>query len=170
MNKRSGFYMGENEVQLLGNEVKVGDAAPDFSVVKTDLSPLSLKDLGEGVKVLVSVPSVDTKVCELETIRFNEEAGKLGNDVQVLIVSVDLPFAQERFCGAKGIENVTVVSDYQQRSFAENYGVLIDGLYLLNRSIFVLDKENKVQYVEYVEQNHNHPNYDAALSAVKELL
>lgn len=170
MEKRTGFKMGDDELTLLGKEVKVGDKAPDFTVVKGDLSSFSLKDMGDKVKLLVAVPSIDTNVCELETIRFNEEADKLGDDVAIMVVSMDLPFAQSRFCAAKGIKHLTVTSDYQQKSFGENYGVLMEGLSLLNRSIFVVDKDNTVKYVEYVKQNTNHPDYDKALDAARELL
>ncbi len=170
MEKRTGFKMGDDELTLLGKEVKVGDKAPDFAVVKGDLSSFSLKDMGDKVKLLVAVPSIDTNVCELETIRFNEEADKLGDDVAIMVVSMDLPFAQSRFCAAKGIKHLTVTSDYQQKSFGENYGVLMEGLSLLNRSIFVVDKDNTVKYVEYVKQNTNHPDYDKALDAARELL
>lgn len=170
MEKRTGFKMGDDELTLLGKEVKVGDKAPDFTVVKGDLSAFSLKDMGDKVKLLVAVPSIDTNVCELETIRFNEEADKLGDDVAIMVVSMDLPFAQSRFCAAKGIKHLTVTSDYQQKSFGENYGVLMEGLSLLNRSIFVVDKDNTVKYVEYVKQNTNHPDYDKALDAARELL
>lgn len=167
---RTGFKMGDTELTLLGEERKVGDIAPDFTLAKQDLSPLTLADLGKKVKLIVAVPSIDTSVCELETIRFNEEAGKFGDKAIVLAVSVDLPFAQARFCAAKGIDNAIVASDYQQRSFGKAYGVLIDGLMLLNRSIFVLDEDNTITYVEYVKQNTEHPDYDAALEAAKKLL
>ena len=169
METRTGYKMGDDELRLCGPEIKVGDQAPDFTVIKTDLSPLSLSDLGNKVKIIAAVPSVDTKVCELETIRFNEEAEKFGDDVVVLTVSVDLPFALERFCAAEGIENAIVASDYQHRDFAKKYGVLIDGLFLLNRSVFVLDQNNNVAYAAYNEQNTDHPDYDAALEVAKSL-
>ena len=167
---RTGFKMGDTALTLLGEERKVGDIAPDFTLAKQDLSPLTLADLGKKVKLIVAVPSIDTSVCELETIRFNEEAGKFGDKAVVLTVSVDLPFAQSRFCAANGIDNAIVASDYQQRSFGKAYGVLIDGLMLLNRSIFVLDEDNTITYVEYVKQNTEHPDYDAALETAKKLL
>lgn len=170
MEKRTGFKMGDNELTLLGHEMKVGDSAPDFTLVKTDLSPFGLSDVKGKVVIIAAVPSLDTKVCELETIRFNEEADKLGDQVAVLTISMDLPFAQERFCGAEGISNLTVLSDYQKREFGEKYGCLIDGLFLLNRSIFVIDQEGKVSYVQYLEQNTEHPDYDKALEAVRALL
>ena len=170
MEKRTGFKMAENDITLVGKEIHVGEAAPDFTLTKMDLSPLKLADLGNKVKLIAAVPSVDTKVCELETIRFNQEAEKLGDQAVVLTVSLDLPFAQSRFCAAEGISNAIVASDYQNRSFGEAYGCLIDELKLLNRSVFVLDHNNKVVYVEYLKQNTDFPNYDAALDAAKALL
>jgi len=167
---RSGFKLGDTEITLSGNEIHVGDIAPDFTVVKTDLSPLTLSDLGDKVKLLVAVPSVDTKVCELETIRFNQEAEALGDDVVVLTLSLDLPFAQGRFCAVQGIKNAIVASDYQTRDFSEKYGVLMDGLALMNRSVFVLDRDNRVTYVEYLAQNTDFPDFDAALDAARALL
>lgn len=170
MNQRKGHFMGDTPLTLLGPELKVGDTAPDFNIVTSELNPYGLKDADGKVKLLVAVPSLDTKVCELETIRFNEEADKLGKDVVVLTISMDLPFAQQRFCGAKGISNIEVLSDYQNREFGEKYGILIDELKLLNRSIFVLDKDNKIVYLEVLEQNTEHPDYDKALEAAKNLL
>lgn len=167
---RTGYKMGDTPLTLVGAELKVGDQAPDFTLTKQDLSPLTLSDLGDKVKLIAAVPSIDTKVCELETIRFNAEAGKLGEDAVVLTVSMDLPFAQGRFCAAEGIDNAIVASDYKDHAFGEAYGVLMEELKLLNRSIFVLDRDNKIAYVEYLEQNTEHPNYDAALDAAKALL
>lgn len=170
MEKRQGFKLGNDELTLLGKEVKVGDKAPDFQIVTKDLKPCKLADFGDRIKIVSAVPSLDTPVCAIQTVHFNQEADKLGEKVAIITVSVDLPFAQERFCGAKGIKHLTLASDYAQHSFGEAYGCLIEGLALLNRSIFVIDQNNVVQYVEYVEQNENEPNYDAALEAVKKLL
>lgn len=167
---RTGFKMAENNITLIGNELKIGDQAPAFTLTKNDLSPLTLNDLGDKVKIIAAVPSVDTKVCELETIRFNDEAGKLGDKAVVLTVSMDLPFAQARFCATQGIDNALTASDYKTKEFGEAYGVLIEELQLLNRSVFVLDQNNTIQYVQYVEQNTDHPDYDAALDAAKKLL
>ena len=169
MEKRSGFKMGEDDLFLLGDEIKIGDKAPDFKTANRDMSEFNLSDIDATVKLLVAVPSLDTKVCELETIRFNQEADKL-DDVRIVTISMDLPFAQERFCGQNGIDNIDVVSDYKYRDFGKKYGVLIDDLFLLNRSIFVLDENNEVVYVEYVKQNTDHPDYDGALEAAKKAL
>lgn len=167
---RSGYKMGDDELTLYGEELKVGDQAPDFTLTTKDSEEISLADLGDKVKIIASVPSIDTGVCEIETIRFNQEAGELGDDVVVLTVSVDLPFALQRFCANQGIENAITTSDYKTRQFGKDYGVLMDDLYLLNRSVFVLDQDNKLVYVAYNEQNTEEPDYDAALNAAKEAL
>ena len=136
--------------------------------INADLSPFTLKDVAGKVKLISLVPSVDTGVCELQTIRFNQEAGSL-QDAAVITISCDLPFAQARFCGAKGIENAVVVSDYKDTSFGLNYGFLMEEFRLLNRGIVVIDKDDVVRYVEYVAENTDHPNYDKALEVAKSL-
>lgn len=155
-----------NPVTLVGNEVKVGDKAPNFSVLANDLSPVTLNDSKGQVRLLISVPSLDTGVCDQETRRFNEEASSLGN-VKVLTVSVDLPFAQSRWCAAAGIENVQTVSDHRDLSFGEAYGVVLPDLRLLARAVFVVDSSDTVTYVEYVSEVTSHPNYEAALEAAR---
>ncbi|WP_209122104.1 thiol peroxidase [Alkalihalobacillus sp. BA299] len=156
----------EKPVTLLGNEVKVGDTAPDFKVLANDLSPVTLADSKGKVRLISVVPSVDTGVCDQQTRRFNEEAAGLEG-VQVLTVSVDLPFAQKRWCAAAGIENLQTVSDHRELSFGKAYGVAIEELRLLTRAVFVIDANDEVTYVEYVSEATNHPNYDAAIEAVK---
>ncbi|MED1861956.1 thiol peroxidase [Fictibacillus nanhaiensis] len=156
----------EKPVTLLGNEVKVGDQAPDFKVLANDMSEVSLADSKGSVRLIAAVPSVDTGVCDAEVRRFNEEASKLDN-VKVLTVSVDLPFAQKRWCAAAGIENVQTLSDHRDLSFGKAYGVAIEGLRLLARSVFVIDSSDKVTYVEYVNEVTSHPNYEAAIEAAK---
>ncbi len=168
MNKRSVTTFAGNPVTLLGNEVKVGDKAPNFTCIKGDLSPFTLKDVEGKVKLISVVPSVDTGVCELQTIRFNQEASQLS-DAAVITISCDLPFAQARFCGAKGIENAVVVSDYRDNDFGINYGFLMEEFKLLNRGIVVIDKDDVVRYVEYVSENTDHPDYDKAIAAAKAL-
>lgn len=153
-------------VTLLGNEVKVGDNAPDFTVLSNDLAPVTLADSKGKVRLISVVPSIDTGVCDAQTRRFNEEASTLGN-VEVLTISMDLPFAQTRWCAANGIENVQTLSDHRDASFGEAYGVLIQELRLLARAVFVVDANNKVTYVEYVSEATNHPNYEAAIEAAK---
>lgn len=170
MEKRTGIItMGGNPMTLLGKEIKIGDKAPDFTVLTNDLSKFSLKDVEGKVKIISIVPSVDTGVCELQTTTFNEEAAKL-EDVVILTISVDLPFAQKRFCSAKGIDKVITLSDHKDLSFGLNYGFAIEELRLLARGIVILDKENIVRYVEYVNEVTNHPNYDKAVEEVKKLL
>ena len=155
-----------NPMTLLGKRVKVGDAAPDFTVVKNDMSPGKLSDY-KGKKVLISVvPSLDTGVCDLQTKRFNTEASKLPN-VQILTISMDLPFAQARWCGAAGVENLLTMSDYKDADFGMKYGLLIKELRLLTRAVVVVDENGKIAYLEIVPEVTNHPNYDAALAAVK---
>ncbi|WP_431808463.1 thiol peroxidase [Lysinibacillus sphaericus] len=156
-------------VTLIGNEVKVGDQAPDFTVLANDLSPVSLKDSEGKIRLFSVVPSLDTGVCDAQTRRFNEEAANLGDDVVIYTVSVDLPFAQKRWCGAAGIDVVQTVSDHRDLSFGEAYGVYIKELRLLARAVFVVDATGKVTYVEYVPEATDHPNYEAAIAAVKAL-
>lgn len=155
-----------NPVTLIGNEVKVGDQAPDFTVLANDLSEVKLNDSKGTVRIISVVPSVDTGVCDAQTRRFNEDASKIG-DVQVLTISVDLPFAQKRWCAASGLDNVQVLSDHRDLSFGEAYGVVMQELRLLARSVFVVDSSDKVVYVEYVSEGTNHPNYEAAIEAAK---
>jgi len=153
-----------NPVTLIGTEVKVGDNAPDFTTLGNDLSPVTLKDTEGKVRIFSVVPSLDTGVCDAQTRKFNAEADKLEN-VVVITVSMDLPFAQRRWCAAAGLENVMTVSDHRDASFGEAYGVLMKELRLLARSVFVVDSDNKVTYVEYVPEGTTHPNYEAALEA-----
>lgn len=159
-----------NPLTLVGNVVKVGDKAPDFTVNKDLVTEVSLKDYAGKVKLISVVPSLDTGVCDAQTRRFNEEAAKLGDNVAILTVSVDLPFAQSRWCGAAGIDKVVTLSDYKTLSFGEAYGVVIKELRLLMRSIFVIDANDNVQYVEYLSEMTEHPNYEAAIEAVKKLV
>jgi thiol peroxidase len=159
-----------NPITLIGPEVKAGGKAPDFKLNKDLMTEVSLADYAGKVKLISVVPSLDTGVCDAQTRRFNEEAGKLGDNVVVLTVSMDLPFAQSRWCGAAGVDKVVTLSDYKNRSFGEAYGVLIKELGLLMRSIFVVDADNNVQYVEYVKEMTEHPNYEEAVAAVKKLV
>ena len=158
-----------NPVTLLGSEVKVGDKAPDFTVLANDLSPVSLKDSEGKIRLFSVVPSLDTGVCDAQTRKFNEAAAELGDNVIIYTVSMDLPFAQKRWCGAAGIDAVQTVSDHREGSFGQAYGVLIESLRLLTRSVFVVDAEGTVTYVEYVPEATDHPNYEAAIEAVKAL-
>lgn len=158
-----------NPVTLLGNEVKVGDPAPNFTVLANDLSPVTLDDSKGTVRVISVVPSLDTGVCDQQTRRFNEEAAKLDG-VTILTVSVDLPFAQKRWCGAAGVDQVQTVSDHRDLSFGMAYGTVIESLRLLARAVFVIDKNDQVVYAEYVPEVTDHPNYEAAIEAAKAAL
>jgi thiol peroxidase len=155
---------------LVGNEVKIGQPAPDCEVIANDMSKVLLSSFADKVRIICSVPSLDTSVCDKETRRFNEEAGRLGADVAVLTISMDLPFAQKRWCGAAGVKNVQTLSDYRDASFGKAYGVLIKELRLLARAVFVIDKKGLVRYVQIVEETSNEPDYDAALEAARKLL
>jgi thiol peroxidase len=169
--ERSGVAtLKGNPITLVGTEVKAGDKAPDFSVNKNLMELATLADYAGKVKLISVVPSLDTGVCDAQTRRFNEEAAKLGDDVVVLTISVDLPFAQSRWCGAAGIDKVITLSDYKSHSFGLAYGVLIKEIHLLMRSIFVIDKDGNLQYVEYLGEMTEHPNYEAAIEAVKKLV
>ena len=159
-----------NPMTLLGPDVKVGDAAPDFQVVDNGLQPVTLASAKGKVRLIAVVPSLDTPVCDTMTRKFNEEAAKLPADVAVYTISLDLPFAQKRWCGNAGIEKVQTLSDYQERSFGLAYGVLIKELKLLARSVFVVDKDGKVAYREIVKEVTAEPDYAAALAAVKTLV
>ena len=153
-------------VKLGGNEVKAGQQAPDFAAIDTGLQPVRMADARGKVVILSAVPSLDTPVCDLQTKRFNEEAAKLPA-VDILTISMDLPFAQKRWCGAFGVDRIKMLSDHRTGSFGEAYGTLIKDLRIESRAIFVLDAGNIIRYVEYVKEVADHPNYDAALAAAK---
>lgn len=155
----------EQPMTLLGDEVKAGDKAPDFTVLANDLSEKSLDDF-QGVRLISVVPSLDTGVCDAQTRRFNEEAEKL-DQVTVLTISADLPFAQKRWCGSAGLDKAVTLSDHRDLSFGKAFGTAIEELRLLARAVFVVDSNDKVAYVEYVSEATNHPDYDAALQAAK---
>lgn len=154
-----------NPATLLGPDIKVGDQAPDFNVVDNGLQPVTLASNLGKVQLITVVPSIDTPVCDTMTRKFNEKAAQLPESVAVLTVSVDLPFAQKRWCGNAGIEKIKTVSDYQERSFGLNYGLLLKELKLLARAVFVINKEGKVVYREIVKEVTAEPDYDAALAA-----
>ena len=154
-----------NPITLVGECVNVGDNAPDFLVVDNGLNNVKLSNTS-GKRIFLAIPSIDTPVCDMEVRKFNEEAAKLKN-VTVYVVSMDLPFAQSRWCGNAGVENVKIVSDYKHKSFGNNYGTLVEELGLLSRAVFVVDENNKVTYVEYCEDIVNEPNYEKVLEAVK---
>jgi len=151
-----------------GNQLQVGDKAPEFSVVTKDLTPWNLSD-SNNIKIISVIPSLDTGVCQLQTKRFNKEIEQM-NGVDIITISMDLPFAQGRWCAAEGIEKLIIVSDYQNRDFASKYSLLIEELKLLSRAVFVLDKDNIIKYVEYLKEITDEPNYENAIKVVKELI
>lgn len=167
MNERKGVItMQGNPLTLLGPALKVGDKAPDFTVIAGDLSPVTLADSKGKCRLISVVPSLDTPVCDAQTRRFDQEAEKLPANVEILTISMDLPFAQKRFCNANSIKGKTL-SDFNTASFGQNYGVLVKELRLLTRSIFVVGADDKIKYLEIVPEITNHPNYEKALAAAK---
>ena len=168
MEKRTGVItFAGGPLTLVGPEVKVGQQAPDFTLLDNELNVKTLADFDGKVKVISVVPSLDTGVCDAQTRWFNQDVTKLSDDVVVLTVSMDLPFAQARWCGAAGVNNVITLSDHKDASFGQNYGFLIEELRLLSRGVVVINKDNKVTYVEYVPEVTNPVNFDAVLAAVK---
>jgi thioredoxin-dependent peroxiredoxin len=158
--------MRGNPLTLIGPALSAGDAAPDFHAVDVGLKPVTLKDTGSHVRIISVIPSLDTPVCDAQTKRFNEEAAKMP-DVDIITVSMDLPFAQKRWCGAFGVDNVKMLSDHVDGSFGASYGTLIKELRIESRAIFVVDQENKIRHAEYVKEVADHPDYEAALSAAR---
>jgi thiol peroxidase len=171
MEERKGLvtFMG-NPLTLLGPALKAGDKAPNFNVLDNNLNPVQLSSYKGKVCILSSVPSLDTPVCDLETRRFNQEAATLGSDVAVLTLSMDLPFAQKRWCGAAGVDKVTTLSDHRDASFGTAYGTLIKELRLLARCVFVVDRDGVIRYIQLVKEIAQEPDYAAVLDAVKKLL
>jgi thioredoxin-dependent peroxiredoxin len=157
-----------NPLTLLGPELKPGDKAPDFEVVDNGLQPVTLANTAGKVRIFSVLPSLDTPVCDMQTKRFNDEAGKLSN-VDFYTVSVDLPFAQKRFCDAFGLDNMKMLSDHRLGSFGMAYGTLIKEWRMESRAIFVIDANGTIRHAEYVPEVGNHPNYEAALNAAKSL-
>ncbi|MFO8031141.1 MAG: thiol peroxidase [Desulfohalobiaceae bacterium] len=162
--------MKGNALTLLGPELKVGDQAPDFKVVDNDLNPVGLQEFQDKVLILSSVPSLDTDVCDMETRRFNNEAANLDPGIRILTISMDLPFAQKRWCGMAGVERVQTLSDYQQADFGLKYGVLIKDLRLLARAVFVLDGGRILRHVQLVPEIAQEPDYSTVLEAAKALV
>src|SRR5689334_9371048 len=166
--REGGTTLQGRPMTVLGPELKAGDKAPDFDVIDSSLQPVNLAKTGHAVRIFSVVPSLDTPVCDMQTKRFNDEAAKLQN-VEIYTVSMDLPFAQKRWCGAFGVDNVKMLSDHRNGSFGMHYGTLIKDLRIEGRAIFVVDKDDRLQHVEYVKEVADHPNYEAALEAVKRL-
>ena len=156
-------------LSLIGPQLKAGDKAPDFACVTSGLEVFGISKTPAKARLFSVVPSLDTAVCSLQTKKFEEQIGAFKDNLAAYTVSLDLPFAQKRFCTAENITNMQTLSDVHNHSFGQNYGVLIEGLPLplLSRAVFVVDKTGKITYVEYVPEVTTHPNYDAAIAAVK---
>ena len=170
MQERKGLVtLQGNPMTLIGPEIKAGDSAPGFEVTSNSLTPVKLSDYKGKVLIISSVPSLDTPVCDMETRKFNQAAGSLGGDVKILTISMDLPFAQKRWCGAAGIDRVITLSDHRMGAFGTAYGVLIKELRLLARSVFVLDREGMIRYAQHVGEITKEPDYAAVLAAVRGL-
>jgi thioredoxin-dependent peroxiredoxin len=165
--RKGAVTMRGNPLTLVGPEIKAGQKAPAFTAVGKGMAPVTLDQFKGKVKIIAAIPSIDTPVCDAETRRFNEEASKLPGDVQILTISMDLPFAQARWCGAAGVDKVTTISDWRAAEFGQKYGALIKELHLLARAVFVLDKNDNVVYAEYVKEVANQPNFEAALEAAR---
>ncbi|MBN2180498.1 MAG: thiol peroxidase [Sedimentisphaerales bacterium] len=159
--------MKGNPLHLTGNPVKVGDKAADFEVLATDLSPVKLSSFAGKVCLISSVPSLDTSVCDIQTKTFNEKAKSLSDNIVILTISMDLPFAQQRWCGAAGVENVQTLSDHRKAEFGKAFGVFIEELRLLARAVFIVDSHGKIRYVQIVDELTNEPDYEEAIEALK---
>jgi thiol peroxidase len=171
MSERTGVItMQGNPLTLSGDELKVGDQAPDVELLGNELNPVKISDYQGKVVVISVVPSLDTPVCDLQTRRFNSEAAALGQEVAILTISMDLPFAQARWCGAAGAEAVVTLSDHREAAFGQAYGQLIKELRLLARVVYVLDRDQKITYIQQVGELTQEPDYEAVLAAVKEEL
>ena len=168
--RSKGTTFKGDPLTLLVHALKAGDKAPSFTARSQDLKPFTLENTAGKIRLFSAVPSLDTPVCDMETRRFNAEAAALGDKVEIVTVSLDLPFAQKRWCGAAGIDKIKVVSDYYDRSFSQAYGTLIKELHLSSRAVFVVDDKDVIRYVEYVPEMVNQPDYDKAIAAVKALL
>ncbi|MDD2562689.1 MAG: thiol peroxidase [Salinivirgaceae bacterium] len=168
MSNSKSILFGGNALKLAGNEIKIGDKAPEFTVVGNDLKPVTLSQFKGKNKIISVFPSIDTPVCAVQNRVFNKRIAELENTV-VLSISVDLPFAQSRFCGAEGIDKVITLSDHKELDFGKKYGFLINEVRLLARGIVVVGKNDNVVYIEYVPNVGEEPNYEKAINAVKSL-
>ena len=170
MSERQGVItIHGNPLTLVGDEIKVGAPAPDVELLDNDLNPVKLSAFRGKVLVIASVPSLDTPVCDMETRRFNDEAANLGAGIELVTISMDLPFAQKRWCGAAGVKNLQTLSDHRQADFGMAYGVLIKELRLLARAVFIVNRQGTVQYVQLVKEVTNEPNYEEVLQALNTL-
>ena len=170
MEERKGIVTFKGQpVTLIGPQIRIGQQAPEATALSNDLAPVTLSSYKGRVCVVCTVPSLDTPVCDLETRKFNEQAVELGNDVQILVVSMDLPFAQGRWCAAEGVDRVVTLSDHREAAFGRAFGVLIKELRLLARAVFVIDRAGVVQYVQLVRELSEEPDYQVVLEAIKKV-
>jgi thiol peroxidase len=171
MAERAGVVFSHgNPLTLLGAELKIGDKAPDAEALNQAARPVKLSSFFDKVLILSTVPSLDTATCDLETRTFNRRAVELGPDVAIVTVSVDLPFAQKRWCGAAGVDKVTTLSDHRDTAVGKAYGVLVKESRLLARAVFVIDRSGVIQYIQFVPEMSHEPDYDAVLAAAKKLV
>ncbi len=168
MKDRTGIVtMRGNPLTLVGDELEVGQPAPDFTALDNNLLPIPFSSFRGKICILSSVPSLDTPVCDMETRRFNEEASRLGPDIAILTISMDLPFAQKRWCAASGVDKVQTLSDHRDASFGISYGILIKELRLLARAVFLVDRKGTLRYIQIVKELTSEPDYEAVLNALK---
>jgi len=171
MEERTGIITFQgNPLTLIGTECKVGGRAPDFEAVGNDMAPVTLSSFEDKIRVVSSVPSLDTPVCDMETRKFNEQATGLSENIAILTISMDLPFAQKRWCGTAGVTRVITLSDHRDGAFGQAYGVLIKELRLLARAVFVIDRAGVVQHIQLVKEITQEPDYDAVWRAVREIV
>lgn len=170
MERKNVVTMKGNPLTLTGEEIKIGQKARDFKALNTNMEEVTLSSFKNKIKLIASVPSLDTPVCDLEIKRFNDEASKLSKDLAIIFISMDLPFAQKRFCQANDIKIVKTLSDYRDADFGLKFGVLIKELRLLARAIFILDKDDIIKYGQIVPELSSHPDYDAVLLALKNVV
>ncbi|MFH1847230.1 MAG: thiol peroxidase [Candidatus Omnitrophota bacterium] len=170
MGGRSIITVKGKPLNLAGEKKEIGQNAPDVVLLDPDLNEVRLSKYFDKIKLIASVPSLDTPICDLEIKRFNDEAVKLSKEIVIIFISMDLPFAQKRFRQSYGIKKVHILSDHKNADFGEKYGVLIEEMRLLARAVFVVDKKDKIKYAEYVDELTNHPNYDKALAVLGSLV
>ncbi len=169
MERANAVTMKGNPLTLVGPELKAGDKAPDFTLLDNNLNPVKLSDSKGHVRLMSIVPSLDTKVCDIQTVTFNRKAAEIPGNVKIYTISVDLPFAQSRYCAAKAVDKLQTLSDYKDVSFGTSYGLLIKELRLLARAVVIVDQDDIVRYVQLVPEVGNEPNYDDALAALKKV-
>lgn len=171
MSERTGIItMHGNPLTLVGNEVNIGDMSPEATLLDNDLNPVTISSFRGKICVISAVLSLETSVCDIETRRFNQEAAELGEDVSILTISMDLPFAQKRWCGAAGVDRVITLSDHRDASFGNSYGILIKELRFLARTVFVLDREGVIRYIQAVKELSEEPDYGEVLEEIKKLV